>query len=75
MEEPSIPVQAQNMVRVTRDEFFAKMNPLDVHPNIEGRWQDLTGYTSVWKLRLGKIVGVSDSFGEGRYWLISEPQK
>jgi hypothetical protein len=44
------------MRKVTQDEFYAHIGPLDVHPSIRpGPWP----YTSDWKLRSGLIVGKS----------------
>lgn len=59
------------MKPVTKDQFYAAMNPLDVHPSIQpGRWP----YTSLWRLRqnpdgqpLGKSVSRAD--GSTEYFL------
>lgn len=55
--------------QVSKDEFFAKMNPLDVHPRIQGRYP----YTSLWELQysrrvIGKSVGHQD--GSHTYFLL-----
>ncbi len=59
------------MKPVTAEQFYAFMNPLDVHPSIQpGPWP----YTSLWKLRrnsdgapLGKSIGRKD--GSSEYFL------
>lgn len=57
------------MKQVPKDQFYAAMNPLDVHPSIQpGRWP----YTSLWKERhsdriRGKSVGHTD--GTSDYFL------
>lgn len=69
---PSI---AQNMRSVTKSEFYARMNPLNVHPSIPGRWNDATGYVSEWRMQDGSrsLIGVSDAgthLCAKRYWLV-----
>lgn len=68
------PVIAASMRRVDRVEFYARMNPLNVHPSIPGRWNDATGYVSEWTMQDGsrRIIGVSDGgthLCAKRYWL------
>lgn len=57
----------------TKDQFFATINPLDVHPRVvlaslKGRW-----HTSIWELRNRTVVGRSESDSHGtdptRYFL------
>jgi hypothetical protein len=54
------------MRKVTGEEFYRKIGPLNVHPQIQGSWP----YTSLWKLTghsdSGRIVGKSvDVFTNG----------
>lgn len=63
------------MKEVTQSEFYAAMNPRNVHPHIVGKWDEATGYTSEWKeANSGRVVGRSqcgDCHGQGngkRYW-------
>lgn len=50
------------MRKISKDEFYKMVGPLDVHPSIQpGPWP----YTSLWKLRntrevVGKSVGHAD---------------
>jgi len=54
------------MRKVTTEEFYRKIGPLNVHPQIQGSWP----YTSLWKLidhrENGRVVGKSvDVFQNG----------
>lgn len=51
---------------VTKEEFFAKVGPMNVHPTPFGPYNQRYGYTSHWTLPNGTIVGASD---DERYWL------
>jgi hypothetical protein len=54
---------------VTRDEFFAAIGNLNVHPSPEGPWdQEKDGYRSEWRMQDGsrRLVGVSQG---GKYEL------
>lgn len=53
---------------VSEDDFFAEMNPKDVHPTIQpGPYP----YTSLWRTRDGKAVGKSvGRIDEGTMWLL-----
>lgn len=55
------------MRAVTKDEFFAAIGTLDVHPQIQPGPHP---YTSLWKMRYGGgIVGKSvGRFEQGRSW-------
>lgn len=55
------------MRKVTTEEFYRKVGPLNVHPQIQGSWP----YTSLWKLLgysdNGRVVGKSvDVFDNGK---------
>lgn len=68
------------MREVTKEEFFKKMNPLDVHPRIVSDWNDEIGYVQEWRLQnlARTLVGKSqsgDAKGAGngkRFWLVCE---
>ena len=48
------------MTSVTRDQFYATVGQLNVHPSPQGNWdQEKGGYRVEWKLPNGRIVGVS----------------
>lgn len=47
------------MLTVTEEVFFSKVRQLDVHPSIVGGYDRVKGYTSHWKLRDGRLVGIS----------------
>lgn len=54
---------------VPHDEFYRVVGPMNVHPSPQGPWSDDYGYDTYWKTPSGDVVGVSDSFAGGRYWL------
>ncbi len=60
------------MVLVTQEIFFATVGKMNVHPTPIGKWDDVIGYKSLWKLRDGTVVGESDGATEEnkRYWVI-----
>jgi hypothetical protein len=43
------------MKYTSKAEFFKAMNPLDVHPHPQGPYP----YTTLWKLRCGRLIGKS----------------
>lgn len=48
------------MVPVSKEEFFATVGRMDVLPSIVGEaCDDERGYLSRWKLRDGRVVGVT----------------
>ena len=61
---------------VSKEDFFKVIGPLDVNPYPQGKWDDLGGYKSLWKLRNGELVGVSEpkSYGcaESKYFLVQD---
>lgn len=59
------------MTETTRDAFFARVNPLNVHPTPVGAFDHTArSYRSEWRMLDGsrRLIGVS--FGD-RYWLES----
>lgn len=48
-------------VKVTREEFFASVGQLDVHPSIE------MPHETAWKLRGGRIIGWNNTGWKGPY--------
>lgn len=59
---------ATDFVEVTREEFFAKIGPMDVHPYPEGPLP----YTSYWHTRDRQLVGKSSGveyLGNQKYFL------
>lgn len=57
MSEPrSYPGWAQ----ISKEEFFAIVGRLDVHPSPQGPWDNRYGYVSHWKLRDEHVIGLSD---------------
>ena len=70
-----IPIESRGR-SVSRDEFFARINPLNVHPTPLGRYDQTTGYVSEWVMQDGtrKVIGYCDGgtpFLERRYWLVA----
>lgn len=61
---------------VSKEDFYKVIDPLDVFPSPQGRWDDLGGYKNIWKLRNGELVGVSEpkSYGctEKKYFLVQD---
>ena len=61
---------------VSKEDFFKVIDQLDVIPYPQGKWDDLGGYKSIWKLRNGELVGVSEpkSYGctEKKYFLVQD---
>jgi hypothetical protein len=60
------------MKPVTKDEFFATVGQLNVHPTIEGNYDQKMGYRSDWKLPNGQVLGTSISgtvFMDAQYWI------
>jgi len=70
-----VPAIAKDMRRVTYEEFFARMGPLNVHPSVQGSGSNPAGYHSEWRLANGRdLVGVTDGgtyLCAARYWLRS----
>jgi len=59
-------------VPVTRDEFFAMLNQVDVHPKPSGAYSDKRGYWTTWETPYRVVMGWSDggeAYGSSRYWL------
>lgn len=61
---------------VSKEDFYKVIDPLDVVPSPQGKWDDLGGYKNIWKLRNGELVGVSEpkSYGcaEKKYFLVQD---
>jgi len=74
---PPVPAQAAGMKRVSMDEFYKRIGPLNVHPTPMGPYHRDAGYVSEWRLldSSRRLVGVCDGgtvFLESRYWLAEE---
>lgn len=53
-------VLGANLIDVSKDQFFASIGRMDVHPHIAQRaWSDEWGYVSEWKTRNGTLIGRS----------------
>lgn len=68
------PPEAEGLRRVSKEEFFSKIGPMDVNPSItQSKWDNVTGYTSLWVDRYRRIQGVSDggivNGVPSRFWL------
>lgn len=64
------------MKTVTKDQFYATINPLDISPHITNSYEKRgVGYIQDWKLRSGQLVGRTESgdfpFTQPRYFLNS----
>ena len=64
------------MIRVTQASFYGTVGRLDVHPSLAGgKYDQVTGFTSTWKLRDGTVLGRSDGGTyrmKSRYWVTPE---
>ena len=67
------------MMQVSKEAFFAAMNPLNVHPrpdipSLKGRY-----HTTIWEMPDRRVIGkdTSDSHivEPTRYWLVNQPAK
>ena len=72
--EPDAPSAAHGMRRVGRDEFFAYIGHMNVHPKPEGRYDQTTGYVSEWRMAHDRrLIAVTDGgtpFLDTRFWLV-----
>jgi len=62
------------MKEVTKEQFFAAIGKLDVHPHPEGRYP----YVSYFKTRSGQVVGKIEDGGHSkpsRYFLNGEQER
>ncbi len=52
-----------NLIEVNKEEFFATMNPLNVHPRIVNNWDKEIGYLQNWEMQDSsrRLVGKSQS--------------
>ena len=61
---------------VSKEDFFKVIDPLDVIPYPQGKWDDLGGYKNILKLRNGELVGVSEpkTYGsaENKFFIVQD---
>lgn len=65
-----------SMTRVSSDEFYARVGPLNVHPTIVSDWSNEYGYVLEWRmLTTRELVGVTfcPPSGESGYYLVATP--
>ena len=67
--------EGSKLIEVSKEQFYAHMNPLDVHPRIINKYEKKgVGYTSEWREPDGKIHGRDESgdfpFTPARYFLV-----
>lgn len=56
----SLPPSRGDMVRVSKETFFATVGRLNVHPTIgQQKWDQVLGYRSDWKTPHGEVLGVT----------------
>lgn len=51
--------------KVSKDAFYAVMNPLDVHPRVQIETLRQSGHVSIWEMRNRQVVGRSTSHASG----------
>lgn len=67
-----MPEPVPGMETVSRETFFDVIGPLNVHPNAIGKYDQIFGYRSDWKLRNNTLIGVTvggTCFSHTRYML------
>ena len=65
----TMPTAREGYRLVTKDAFYESIGQMNVHPYPQARWSDVFGYVAHWKTPAGDVVGLSDSYEGGRYWV------